>query len=142
MSYPYGDEAYPTIERFEHNADRLEDEYWNTVETLTEARRRDLARQPLTVNLTINGRGSDDDVKQLAAEAAAAAMAERYGYGDGWLPEDERVDILGLAFARTLAASDLDADEIGRFMQDLFTVLGDKVISTADRARIDAEREA
>ena len=86
MSYPYGPESYPTIEKLET------DYFLDTFRTV------------------------------LFYEMNRLEKSGKSG-----------VDSFGLAFARALVyATDWDDQDLGRFLQDLFAVLEDKVISSAD----------
>ncbi len=86
MSYPYGPESYPTIEKLEV------DYYLDTFRTVLLYEEDRLEKE-----------GKD------------------------------KVDAFGLAFARALVyATGWEDQDLGRFMQDLFAVLEDKVISSAD----------
>ena len=63
---------------------------------------------------------------------------------EGMYPEEATAEQKGIAFARALAYALDGDDEMDRFFQDLFSILEDKVVSTADAEQAewaeDAER--
>ncbi|MBT1164629.1 hypothetical protein [Bifidobacterium felsineum] len=134
MSYPWGPENWPTFERVEPVADRLADAFWSEYHRLIETRENELEREsrtrPITINLTVNGNMDARQVKKAAREAALAAVEETESL---YLTESERIALMGMAFTRALnSVGDLDADQMERFYQDLFDLMGFKIVSKAD----------
>lgn len=137
MSYPRGDEFYPTIEQLERNHEELSTAYYNLLnnleEDLEQHAKEKAAKRPITLNLTVNG--DNIDTKQLLSEAIDEAIEATYS--ETYPTNRERVDITGIAFARALASLGYDDPdgELMRIYQDLFAVLEDRIISEGDKRK-------
>lgn len=136
MGYPWGPENWPTIEQLEPCADTVETAFWAEYDRLVKQREHEHAQtrrnRPITINLTVNGDMSVEQIQQITQEAALAALEETDE--EDYLTDEEQVDLLGIAFARALhSTGDLNLDpDMERCIQDLFSVLHFKVISKAD----------
>lgn len=118
MSYPYGDESYPTFER-------LENKY--AFEEMRHAFYYELNRQ----------------VKEAKAEFEKTRRFfnvdtdDGNGYNGsidcGYYPEDPTAEDYGIAFARALEYALDGAEDMRYFFQDLFAILEDKIVSDADK---------
>lgn len=145
MSYPYGDENYPTIEQLEHGIEDFRAYFYNNLEQLNtelEHRCKQEARQrPIIFNITVNGDASEEQRKRIVRDAYDEAASLAYEYADPTL--EQQIDNYGIAFARALASYGIDEPDgnLSRLFQDLFNVLEDKTISVRDgQMQEEAER--
>lgn len=134
MSYPYGPENYPTIEQLE-SASGFRDTFYTHLQRLEQELEKkhaqEAAKRPITINLTVNG--TEQDPKELLRDAYNEAA--NLAYENSYPSEEERADIVGIAFVRALSDMGIDGpdSDLMRLFKDLFNILDDQVISKADK---------
>ncbi|PWG65577.1 hypothetical protein [Bifidobacterium callitrichidarum] len=136
MSYPWGEENYPTIEQLENEVSQFRESFYTNLRYLNTALEEECktkaAKRPITINLTING-GQVKDHKKILEDAYEDAA--QLAYEDTEPTLQQYCDNWGIAFARALADMGIDNPDVNlnRLFQDLFNVLEDKTISRMDK---------
>ena len=123
MSYPYGDEAYPTFEKLEgkYAFDDMRHVFYYELYRQTEEAKKEW-----------------EETRRFFSVDADNGSGYSGSFERGYRPEDPTPEHYGIAFARALEyALDGGEEDMGRFFQDFFAILEDNVVSEADKQRGD-----